>query len=66
MFHLNDIGHQVGQGLVDFDLLCVLLDLVLHGLQLVSHSQHLALHDLTEMAEKRGLDCLGLTTSMLN
>ncbi|CAN8007616.1 unnamed protein product, partial [Ixodes pacificus] len=43
---LDDVGHQVRQGLVDFDLLVVLLDLLLLGLELVRDAHHLALHDL--------------------
>lgn len=45
-FYLYDVGDEVGQSLVHFDFLCVFLDLVFHGLQLVSDTQNLTLHDL--------------------
>ncbi len=45
-FYLNDVGDEVGQSLVDFDFLSVFLDLVFHGLQLMSDTQNLTLHDL--------------------
>lgn len=46
IFYLNDVGDEVGQSLVHFDFLGVFLDLVFHGLQLMSDTQNLTLHDL--------------------
>lgn len=45
-FYLYDVRDEVGQSLVHFDFLCVFLDLVFHGLQLMSDTQNLTLHDL--------------------
>lgn len=36
--HLDDVGDQVRQGLIHFDFLTVLFDLVLHGLEFVGDS----------------------------
>lgn len=44
--HLDDVGDQVRQGFVHFDLLTVLFDFVFHGLEFMSDSQYLTLHDL--------------------
>jgi hypothetical protein len=43
--HLDDVGDKVGEGLVLLDLLLVLLDGLLLGLQLVLDPPQLAPHD---------------------